>query len=87
MRVAILYHPVSDHARKVEEFVHDYERLTSHTVELISLETKEGASTAKTYDIVNYPAILVMREGGELLQHWQGSELPLIREVAAQAAA
>lgn len=85
MKVVVLYHPVSDHARRVEEFAHDYARQTASTVDLISLETKDGAAMAKTYDVVSYPAILVMRETGELLQFWQGDQLPLIREVAAQA--
>jgi thioredoxin-like negative regulator of GroEL len=86
MRVVALYHPASDSSRRVEEFAHDYSRQTGGEVELVSLDGKDGADIAKTYDIVGYPAILVIRNDGQLMQNWQGSELPLIREVAAQAA-
>lgn len=86
MRIVALYHPVSDHARRVEEFAHDYERQTGAGLELLSLDGQDGAGLAKTYDIVRYPAILAIREDGQLLQHWQGDDLPLIKEVAAHAA-
>ena len=84
MKATILYHPQSESARRVEEYVHDFERLHSTTIELVSLETKEGAELAKLYDIVQYPAVLAMRDDGELLQHWQGEQLPLMDEVVAQ---
>jgi hypothetical protein len=82
MKTAILYHPASEFSRAVEEYVRDFERQKSLVIELISLETREGAELATLYDIVKYPAVLVRRDSGELLKHWEGDPLPLMNEVA-----
>ncbi len=82
MKAVILYHPKSEFSRQVEEYVRDFERQKGKSLELISLETKEGADMAKLYDIVQYPAVLALKESGELLKDWQGSVLPLMNEVA-----
>jgi hypothetical protein len=85
MKVQILYHPVSETARIVEEFVGNYKRQTGHDIELISLETVEGSDLARLHDIVQYPAILAINERGELVKDWQGETLPLLDEVTAYA--
>lgn len=81
MKLIALYRPNSDHARKVEEYARDFERQTKHRVLLTSTETREGAATATLYDIVNYPAILILQNDGQLLKEWQGEHLPLMNEV------
>lgn len=86
MKLCILYHPRSEYARKVEEFAHDFKHHNSTDVELVSLETREGSATASLYDIVRYPAVLALKENGELVKHWEGAELPLMAEVASYAA-
>lgn len=79
----MLYHPNSDHARAVEEFAHDFQKAeTGRSIELISLDTKDGASMANLYDITQYPAVLAMADDGRLLNFWSG-QLPLMNEVAA----
>ncbi len=87
MKAVIIYHPDSESARKVEEFVYEFEKRTGHTMDLISLETQEGAELARVYDVVRYPAILTIRDNGELLKNWEGEELPLINEVTAYVSA
>jgi hypothetical protein len=82
MKVSILYHPESEFAHMVEEYVHDFEHQKGMVIELISLETKEGANLAELYDIVEYPALVVRTDTGLLLKHWQGEPLPLMNEVA-----
>lgn len=82
MKVVALYHPQSDTARIVEEYSRDFERERGVALELVSLETKEGADMARLYDIVQYPAILVIRDDGQLLGQWQGDQLPLRDEVS-----
>ena len=85
MKITILYRPVSEFARAVEEFAHDIEHQQNVKPELVSLDTREGAHMAELYDITQYPAILALRDDGELLQSWTGAELPLMNEVAAYA--
>lgn len=83
MKICILYHPNSEQARGVEDYTRDFNRRSSKSIELISLETRDGASVASLYDIVRYPAVLVMQSNGQLVKEWQGTPLPLIDEVAA----
>lgn len=86
MKVLILYRPESEHARAVDEFTHEFERRhVGKKVELINLSTREGAAMASLYDIVRYPAILATTDDGQLLNFWQGEQLPLMNEVAAYA--
>jgi len=66
----------------VEEYVQDFERQRGQTIELISLDTVEGADMARLYGILQYPALLVIRDDGQLLKEWQGERLPLMDEVA-----
>jgi len=82
MKAIILYHPISDHARLVEEYARDFERTKNESLEKISLETKKGADLARLYDIVQYPAIAVTQDNGNLMKHWEGVPLPLMNEVA-----
>ena len=85
MRIVALYHPASDHARRVEEYVRDFERRYPHKIELMSLETRDGADFARLYDIVHYPALIALRDSGEMLQIWSDEQLPLTDEIIAYA--
>ena len=85
MKAVILYHPNSDHARTVEQFAHDFSRQAGARIELVSLESRDGAATASLYDITRYPAILALSNAGELLKAWQGPVMPLMNEVAYYA--
>lgn len=51
-------------------------------LELVSLNTRDGAATASIYDVVAYPAILALADDGSILNQWQGQPLPLMDEVA-----
>lgn len=83
MKAIALYRPKSEFARMVEEYARDFERQRGQTIELVSLDTVEGADMARLYGIVQYPALLVIRDDGQLLKEWQGERLPLMDEVAS----
>ena len=83
MRAVVLYHPHSDHSGIVEDFVHDFARFKGKQLEKVSLETVEGAELAKLYDVVRYPAVLVIGPDGILQKMWQGPMMPLMNEVDA----
>lgn len=88
MRVLILYRPTSEHARTIQEFVREFQRREpARRVELMNLDTREGAAIATLYDVMQYPAILATTDDGQMLQWWQGEPLPLMNEVAAYATA
>ena len=77
----ILYHPVGEFSTMVENFANDCKQKTNREVELISLETPEGALLASVYGLVDYPCELIIRDDGQLAKHWEGSTLPLYDEV------
>ncbi|HEX8762231.1 MAG TPA: hypothetical protein VF733_00540 [Candidatus Saccharimonadales bacterium] len=88
MKVLILYRPDSEHATLVETFVRDFEHqhdALSGKIELLSLNTRDGAAMASLYDIWAFPSILVLGDDGRALNSWQGEPLPLMAEVAAYA--
>lgn len=88
MKVLILYRPNSEHGRPVEEFIHDYQRRhNADHLEVLNLDTREGSATATLYDIVQYPAILVIQNDGIIQKVWEGGSLPLMDEVASYARA
>jgi hypothetical protein len=83
MRALILYHPASDHVGIVEEYAQDFIRFKGRVLELVSLETVEGAELARLYDVTRYPAILIIGPDGVLTQLWQNGLFPLMDEVSA----
>ena len=85
MNVVMLYHPNSEHERAVLNFERDFEHQTSRKVDLVSLETIEGAEMAKLYDVTQYPAVIAKDVEGKLLKMWEGDRLPLINEVSYYA--
>lgn len=85
MRIVALYHPSSEWARDVETYARDIERTQGVRMELVSLETRDGAAMASLYDVMRFPAVMVMKEDGQMQQLWQGEQLPLMSEVAGFA--
>lgn len=83
MKVAILYHPNSEFARSVEEYSVNFERQRGKKIDLVSVDTQEGSEMARLYDVTRYPAVLAVRDSGEMLALWQDDQLPLMNEVAA----
>lgn len=83
MKISILYHPVSEHARSVEQYAREFKQRHGADIELVSLETRQGAYIAKLYDIVRYPAVLAVDDNAVLVKNWQDEHLPLMNEVAS----
>jgi len=87
MRTVILYHPASEFAGMAEDYARDYHRKyeTAAEIEMLSLDIKEGAQLAELYDVVRYPAIMVIGPDGQLQKLWQDRPWPLMDEVASYA--
>jgi len=88
MKVLILYRPNSEQSRLIEDFVHDYQRRhQSDHLELVNIDSRDGSATATLYDVMEYPAIMVLRNDGNVQKIWQGKSLPMMDEVASYASA
>ncbi len=86
MKVLILYRPNSEEARSVESFIHDYQaRHETGRLEVVDVNTRDGYATASLYDIMSYPAVLVLRDDGSILKSWEGEMLPLMDDVTYYA--
>jgi hypothetical protein len=85
MKLLIFYRPNSEHARAVETFIHDFQRqyTTDAKIEILDLDTRDGAATASLYDVLQYPAFLATADNGTLVRAWEGKELPLMGDVAS----
>jgi hypothetical protein len=83
MKTLILYRPNSEHARSVEEFVRHLEQVYPESQPILTdIDSIEGGHQAELYDVMQYPAILVLAEDGSVVMSWVGDQLPLIDEVA-----
>ncbi len=82
MSVRVIYKEASDHSRDTVTFLHDFERRTGVSLDVLDPDTRDGAEICRLYDIVQYPAILATDESGVMLNAWQGLPLPTIDEVS-----
>lgn len=83
MKVVILYRVRSEQASNVESFIRDFE--TSHQsgrLEVLDVDSRDGIAMATLYDVMQYPAILALRDDGSVLKSWEGGALPLMDEIA-----
>jgi hypothetical protein len=88
MKVLIIYRPNSEHGRAVEEFIHDFQRRhTEDRLEILNVDSRDGSAMATLYDVMQYPAILVVQDNGSVQRSWEGASLPLMDEVASYARA
>ena len=70
----------------IEEYVRDYQqRHQPDHLELLNIDTRDGSAMATLYDVMQYPAILILRGDGGVQKVWQGETLPLMDEVASYA--
>ena len=82
MRTVVLYHPKSDHNGLVSDYAKEFKDYKKKSLELVSLESVEGADLAELYDVTSYPPFLVMTNDGSLQRIWQGTPLPLMDELS-----
>ncbi len=86
MKVLVLYRPNSEHARGIEEFLHEFGRRNpADKIETIDIDTREGINAASLYDVMAYPAVLALADDGSELKRWVGEERPLLDELAYYA--
>ena len=85
MKIVVLYRPDSEHETKINSFVREFSSRASDVKqpEMINVNTRDGWSLASLYDVVQYPAILVLKDDGQLQKSFEGRQLPLVNEVVS----
>ena len=87
MRVIVLYRPEAEFARRVEEYIADFQRFhPGETIEIQNIDSMEGAEAARLYNVMTYPAVLALSNDGQVQQQWEGiDKLPLMNDLAYYA--
>lgn len=86
MKLLVLYRPNSEHARRLEMFMHDLQKqhdVSQSSIRIVDVDSREGIELARIYDTMTSPAIVVTDNDGGYVQGWVGENLPLMQEVAA----
>ena len=83
MKAVILYRPNTELETSVNEYVREFKRQTSRSIELVDVDSVQGIEVAKLYDIMQFPAILVFRNDGQFIQSWiDRDKWPTISELS-----
>lgn len=82
MRVIVVFKDQTDYARTITDYLRDFKVQTGHDLETINPESSGGIQFCETYDIVEYPTIIALSDGGVMQNFWRGLPLPTISEVS-----
>ena len=83
MKAVILYRPQSEFARQAEEYAHDFERTRNHKLDMLDVDSTQGAEMARLYDLPEYPVLIITEEDGQMVNSWAGvNTFPLMNELA-----
>jgi hypothetical protein len=81
MKATLLYRPNSEFSRSVDEFIREFRGRSSFPLEVVDVDSRDGTNIAEVHDIVDNPAVLVLRDDGSLVKSWAGTPLPLVNDV------
>lgn len=82
MHLVIYYRKNSSHSREVERFINDLRMIKRIEPKIKDIDATESQITMRTYDITQYPVIIVRLESGQVQKIWQGTSMPLLNEVS-----
>lgn len=85
MRAVLLWNEQTDYASEVREWLGDFEHDTGKgsKIEQMDPETMAGSDFASVYDVLQYPAVLILDDdNGRVLKMWKGTPMPQIDEVS-----
>lgn len=82
MRIVCIWRRESDYGRATEEWIREFERQTGREIENYDPDTMEGEALCRTYDVVEYPTVMVLGSEGAVMGTWRGKNLPLFDEVS-----
>jgi hypothetical protein len=80
MIAKILYTKDAPHEREVDHFIGELAQLRVPT-EKVEADSREGIAMTENYDLMQRPALALLRDDGSVVQQWQG-ELPTTADVS-----
>lgn len=83
MKIIVFYRPKSEHERSLNAYLYDLQKthdIRDKDIEMLSIDTRDGADRAVIYGVLDYPAIVIIDNNGAFVQSWHG-QLPLYNEL------
>jgi hypothetical protein len=78
----MVYREKSEARMAVETFMRDFKEQTGGEIETIDPDTRAGQAFIETYNIVEYPTLIVIGPDGTPVAGWRGS-MPTISDASA----
>lgn len=82
MKTVLIYRPHSAHERQALDYMRDFTAQTGKQLQTMDPDTPAGTELCSTYDIMQFPAILVTDDDGAMQNLWTGDNLPTFSEVS-----
>lgn len=83
MKAIILYQPNTELETSIQEYVREFAQETARTIELIDSNTPSGVEIAKSYDILQFPALVAVKDDGSYIESWaERDKWPTISELS-----
>lgn len=84
MRTVLLCKDNQDYTRDLLTWLKDFEYQAGEGIMevLDPEESSDGEDLARSYDLLEYPAVLVIANDGSVVQMWKGMPLPPVEEVS-----
>lgn len=76
MRIYIFHRDAAHTRLDVKHYLRELSPEVAQRVELVNVDSPDGDTKAKVYDIVSYPATLVAQDDGQQVRLWQGEFPP-----------
>lgn len=82
MRVVVVWRGNTEYAREVTEWMEDFRKFTGKSVESMDPDTIEGEIFVRARDIMQYPAVVVVKDDGVVVREFKGTPLPQFEDVS-----
>jgi hypothetical protein len=84
MHIIVLYRPGSEFARRAEDYIADFQRFhPGAQFDVLSIDSIEGSEKARLYGVMQHPAILAVKDDGQVQQQWEGiDKFPVMNDLA-----
>ena len=85
MRTVVVTREQRDYAREVREWLREYDRRAGTPAEVVDPDSREGIGFTGAYDLMEFPAVMVLQDDGAVVSIWRGTPMPPIDEVRGRA--
>ncbi|MEI6248987.1 MAG: hypothetical protein WCP00_00095 [bacterium] len=77
MKLIILYRPNSENSLAIENYCATLKKeIYGINIEILDIDSVDGADKAKIYGVISYPAFVVTRDDGQVQNIWEGESYP-----------